>query len=147
LTRSLSILEKSSAIPPEDCGFSSFASIEAEDAALFMGSTGAVGGTTQDTMRFIEIDRSKQSTVSKMGFKDGQDAVAYLGFRNKGGSECIFFCQGLHCMLTLTCSFFKGKFSHPEVMIPSLVEEEEEEEDPDAIPPPLDDEDEIMRSR
>lgn len=86
-SRSLSILKKSSAIPPEDCGFSSFASMKAEDAALFIGSTSAVGGTVQDKMLFIKLDRSKQSTVSRMGFKDGQDAVAYLGFRNKGESE------------------------------------------------------------
>lgn len=87
LTRSISILIKSNAFPPEESGYSSFESMEADDAALFIGSTKAVGGVDQDILRFTEVDRAKENTVSRMGFKDGPDAVAYLGFRAKGASE------------------------------------------------------------
>lgn len=146
LTRSLSILGKSSAVPPEDSGFSSFDVIEAEDAALFTGSSTTVGGVLQDKMRFTELDREKQSTVSKMGFKDGSDAVAYLGFRNKGKSEYCHFLLDKRSRLTvlLLLLISKGKYSDPVVKIPLLVEDEEDEEDPDAIPPPLGDDDEMM---
>jgi hypothetical protein len=84
ISRALSILVKSDAIPPEESGFTSFQKMTEKDAALFQGSSSTAGGAFQESMRYMEIDRIKQDTVSKMGFKDGPEALTYVGFRQKG---------------------------------------------------------------
>jgi hypothetical protein len=149
VSRALSILAKSSAVPPDETGCTSFEDIREKDAALFLGSFTRAGGATQETMRFVELERSKCDTVSKMGFKDGPDAVVYLSVRSSGKGEWIcMFKSGRDLQGCSMFVDFSGKFENPVVSIPSLVEEEEEdgeEEDPDAIPPPLsDDEDAPM---
>lgn len=89
ITRSLSILAKSDAIPPEETQSDSFEEIKVQDAALFISGSAVVGGVTQETIRYAVIDRNKDDTISRMGFKDGAEAVAYLGFRAKGKSESL----------------------------------------------------------
>lgn len=89
LTRSLHILAKSDAIPPQEIESISFEDIKVEDAALFIAGSAAVGGATKGVIRYVKIDGSKDNIISKMGFKDGADAVAYLGFRAKGKSKSL----------------------------------------------------------
>ncbi|UZJ54848.1 hypothetical protein CBS101457_004168 [Exobasidium rhododendri] len=84
LSRALSILLKSDALPPEGSDFTSFEEMHEIDAALFQGNLIVAGGGAQESMRYMEIDRSKQGTISKMGLKDGPEAVLYLGIRARG---------------------------------------------------------------
>lgn len=99
LSNSLSLLAKSDATPPKESRFASFDEMHAADASLFQASTHVAGGAMPETLRFMEIDRSKQGTVSKMGFKDGPEAVAYLGFRTRGQSEYGCFRMAMCPML------------------------------------------------
>ena len=90
---SLDLLESTDAELPEGSNVESFEDLNLDDLAFFEGNTVVGANGPSDEIKFAELDRKKQSTISEMGLKDGADAILYIGFLNKAKSK---YSCGIH---------------------------------------------------